>query len=289
MNCIQNAQSKGVLFVEAKCIQKPIIVLFINPTTMKTPIASFSKNAFRKLGHYVYRLVDPRTGNTFYVGKGQKNRVFAHVNEALSNYNDVNYLEKDEDDYSAKIKQIREIKNAGLEVIMIIHRWGMTRDEAFEVESALIDAYSTTLTNIVSGHHSDRGVMNVESLERKFKLRVFNDKLASRKEYLIIKIRQDVLDSNMSDIYITARKAWVIDKNKAKSYKYILVSCEGEVIAIYKNVKWSTCLSIPNRCEFEADEVDAKLDKKIIKRYLHKLIPIRYREKGASNPIRYQS
>ena len=32
-----------------------------------------------KLKTYVYRLIDPRNGETFYVGKGKGNRVFAHV------------------------------------------------------------------------------------------------------------------------------------------------------------------------------------------------------------------
>jgi len=32
---------------------------------------------------YVYRLIDPRSGVTFYVGKGQGNRVFTHIHEQL--------------------------------------------------------------------------------------------------------------------------------------------------------------------------------------------------------------
>ena len=34
--------------------------------------------------YYVYRLVDPRTLQTFYVGKGCGNRVFQHVKDAKS-------------------------------------------------------------------------------------------------------------------------------------------------------------------------------------------------------------
>ena len=29
--------------------------------------------------YYVYRLIDPRNGQTFYVGKGKRNRVFMHA------------------------------------------------------------------------------------------------------------------------------------------------------------------------------------------------------------------
>jgi len=32
-----------------------------------------------KLKTHVYRLVDPRNGETFYIGKGRGDRVFAHV------------------------------------------------------------------------------------------------------------------------------------------------------------------------------------------------------------------
>ena len=36
----------------------------------------FSEEVCNKIGNYVYRLIDPRNGETFYVGKGRDNRVF---------------------------------------------------------------------------------------------------------------------------------------------------------------------------------------------------------------------
>ena len=42
-------------------------------------IESFPAEVARKLKTYVYRLIDPRNGETFYVGKGQGNRVFSHI------------------------------------------------------------------------------------------------------------------------------------------------------------------------------------------------------------------
>ena len=36
---------------------------------------SFPAGVAEQLKWYVYRLIDPRNGETFYVGKGQKNRV----------------------------------------------------------------------------------------------------------------------------------------------------------------------------------------------------------------------
>ncbi|MBR5678071.1 MAG: GIY-YIG nuclease family protein [Paludibacteraceae bacterium] len=247
----------------------------------------FSKSACKKLNYYVYRLVDPRTGSTFYVGKGKNNRVFAHAKDALKAYEGDSYLEKDEDEVSAKIRQIRNIHKSGLKVNMVIHRWGLDEKTAFEVEAALIDAY-TSLTNIQLGHHWDRGAIEASALQEKFGMRAFNDRKAEANEYIIIKIRQKVLKSHSDDVYKTARKAWVIDPKKAQQYKYVLVSLDSEVVGIFKDVKWKRS-SIPGRYEFDAVELDNKLDKTIIKRYMHKLLPKRYTKKGISNPVLYQS
>ena len=46
-------------------------------------INNFSLPVIKKLNYYVYRLIDPRNGNTFYAGKGKGNRVFAHMADAL--------------------------------------------------------------------------------------------------------------------------------------------------------------------------------------------------------------
>ena len=40
---------------------------------------SFPPEVSAELKTYVYRLIDPRNGETFYVGKGRGNRVFAHI------------------------------------------------------------------------------------------------------------------------------------------------------------------------------------------------------------------
>jgi uncharacterized protein len=42
-------------------------------------LESFPPEVVSKLKTYVYRLIDPRNGETFYVGKGKGNRVFAHI------------------------------------------------------------------------------------------------------------------------------------------------------------------------------------------------------------------
>ena len=44
---------------------------------------SFPNEIHEALGYYVYRLIDPRNGQTFYVGKGKGNRVFSHAKQQL--------------------------------------------------------------------------------------------------------------------------------------------------------------------------------------------------------------
>ena len=39
-------------------------------------INEFPSEVIKELGYYVYRLIDPRNGETFYVGKGKGNRIF---------------------------------------------------------------------------------------------------------------------------------------------------------------------------------------------------------------------
>ena len=40
---------------------------------------SFPPEVCDKLVTYVYRLIDPRNGETFYIGNGKGNRVFVHI------------------------------------------------------------------------------------------------------------------------------------------------------------------------------------------------------------------
>ena len=60
----------------------------------------FTPEVIEQLQYYVYRLIDPRTGQTFYVGKGKGNRLYAHINDALKNFDGQSYEDGDEDEIS---------------------------------------------------------------------------------------------------------------------------------------------------------------------------------------------
>ena len=103
------------------------------------------------LGYYVYLLRDPRDGEVFYVGKGIGQRVYSHVNLAA--------VGKDDPDLApAKVKRIRSILRAGMQVEHLFVRTGIEDDQsAYVVEQAVMDglrAAGHPLTNMQSGHHS---------------------------------------------------------------------------------------------------------------------------------------
>ena len=70
-------------------------------------IERFPQEVCEKLRFYVYRLIDPRNGETFYVGKGKDNRLFAHIKGDIK-------CEEDEPD--PKLKRIWDVQAAGFEI-----------------------------------------------------------------------------------------------------------------------------------------------------------------------------
>lgn len=122
----------------------------------------FDDIAETKIRFYVYALRDPRNRQIFYVGKGQKNRWYDHIHEALSN------PESDK----LKLQRIHEIHADGLTVEAFIIRHGIDREkDAYEIEAAVVHAYrlleqvnenqAVELTNIAEIHHPERGLTSV--------------------------------------------------------------------------------------------------------------------------------
>jgi hypothetical protein len=238
-------------------------------------ITQFSERVIDAIGYYVYRLIDPRDGNTFYVGKGKGNRLYQHVSAAL-NFNGQDGEESDEDEVSAKIKIIRAIHGAGLEVLHIVHRHGMDKATALEVEAALIDAIPGLSNSILGNGSSSRGPMNASQIESTYGSQEIG-KIPS--DCVIIKVRQDVIDEK-GDVYEAVRSCWKIGTDGRKNIKYVLAVVNGIVRGVYQNLVWQ---AVGDRWSFTAQAADAAIAGK----YLDKVIPRAYSQRGAVNPIQY--
>ena len=118
----------------------------------------FSKATTERLGAYVYMLVDPRDELPFYVGKGRGNRIFQHIENA--------YADLD----AKKSKLISEIMQEGKDIRHFVVRHGLSDEEAFHAEAALIDALGIeNLSNIQRGHGTrEHGMVSVLDLFAKY-------------------------------------------------------------------------------------------------------------------------
>lgn len=245
---------------------------------MAMPNSEFPDPAIEQLNHYVYRLIDPRNGETFYVGKGQRNRVFDHA-RAIPDED-----ENDDDLVSdPKYQRIRDIRGAGLEVIHVIHRHGMTQRTAFEVEAALIDAYPG-LVNLQAGHGTnDRGSRHADEIIKAHTLEPFE------LDQPLILINIAVL-WNVLDTYDATRGVWRLNPNHAKRYRLVLGHARGIVRGAYRPGKWlpATTDNFPlldhdmdGRWGFTGTEAEPS----VWNRYVGKRVPDQYRRSRA--PIRY--
>lgn len=256
--------------------------------TTLADIQAFPPEVIEKIGIYVYRLIDPRSGETFYVGKGKGNRVFDHARGELATCsNKSSLIEGDEisDEISDKISQIREIHQANLTVRHMIHRYGMDNSTALQVEAALIDAYPE-LTNIVGGTYSnDYGVTHANEIVSRYAA----EPADFQHKVLMISVNRSAADF---DYYKAVHCAWKIDVKKAATAEVILATVQGIIKGAFVADQWLEATTanfsrleqdIPGRFGFVGREADASIQSL----YVGKRVPEDFRKKGASNPIKY--
>ena len=254
---------------------------------MTGELESFPPAVIEQLGHYVYRLVDPRNGETFYVGKGQGDRVFAHVRNARRLREGVNGdgVLREPDESKANRTRILEIEAAGLCVGHVIHRHNMSSETALAVEAALIDAYPG-LENRVAGHESDEfGSMHAAEVVATYQVDVadFNDVKA-----MLISVNRSKREVGL---YEAVRFAWRLDVDRARQADVVLATVQGVIRAAFIPTKWmrATSRNFPERAPsrkrwgFEGFPAPSGLES----RFVGKRVPDSFRRKGAANPIRY--
>ena len=182
---------------------------------------TFPPAVSEELKTYVYRLIDPRDGETFYVGKGKRNRVFAHIHAEAN-------LEGD--DLGNKMARIRSIRLVGLEVGHVIHRHGMNDETALEVEAALIDAYPS-LTNVAGGAGNERGAMHAQEVLAKYGA----DFAEFHHKAVLFNVSRNALKF---DLYEATRYAWQINKARATQAAVILAIVHGVIRGAFVADEW---------------------------------------------------
>ena len=240
---------------------------------MKNKKIEFTAEISKELGNYVYRLIDPRNGETFYVGKGKGNRVFSHAKGNIQ-----------EDTKYEKESRIREIQLSGFKVSHVIHRHGMDTNTALEVEAALIDAYPG-LTNIMNGQgNNDFGVMHAKEIIQRY----CAEEAEFKHKVLLISVNKSALDNSL---YEAVRYAWRLDKKNAEKANVVLATVQGLIVGAFVVDKWLEANNnnfpgkenIPGRYGFIGIEAPSDIKKL----YIGKVLPPKYRKRGASNPIKY--
>ena len=235
----------------------------------------FSKLVAEKLRFYVYRLIDVRNGETFYVGKGTGDRVFQHA---------AGLLALEDEPGSEKLQRIRAIQLAGFEVAHVIHRHGMDEATAFEVEAALMEAYPG-LTNIVAGHGCDQfGVLHADEICRRYEAPV----VEFHHPVLMLTVNKLAAEESL---YEATRYAWRLSINRARAVTFVLPVVEGVIRGAFVADAWLPATAdnfpgkepMPDRYGF----VGRPAPDDIIQLYARKQVPDRFRARGAANPAKY--
>jgi uncharacterized protein len=222
---------------------------FPQPKSISGPLAD-------SLAYYVYLLLDPRDGKAFYVGKGKGKgeRCLQHSSK---------------DDGVAKASKIVEIESAGLTPQIDIIRHGLkNEDEAFLVESAVIDAFGlSNLTNIAPGYGVEKfGRTSLAELA----VRYMPEEAEVIHKVVFLKLAQ-TYRKGMSELelYEAARGVWNFNPTHASKYDYAIVVYQGLVVEVFRIHCWQlsdpshyptrTDLSPDNfkgTCEFEGEPAD---------------------------------
>ena len=231
--------------------------------------SQFSEAVCENIGYYVYVLKDPRDSKIFYIGKGQKNRIFQHVADALET-----------EHINDKLDLIREIKNARQEVEHYILRHGLTEKEALEIESACIDLIGLDyLTNQVKGYNSwEYGKKTIDEIIQHYDAKIIKK---FDEPCIIININKKYKRfMSPRALYNATRASWVLGPKKDKA-KYVITSYRGLVREVFEINSWQKATE-DGRWEFTGKPANENIRNKYINQSLKNFI-----NKGNRNPIKY--
>lgn len=213
----------------------------------------FSPATVEAIGSYVYALAD-QDGRIFYVGKGQGNRVFDHVEEVRARpENDPKLDIPDDEDFdsdgmSPKKQRIAELLRAGQGPSMYIIREGLTPEQALMIEASLISVLDwqleDALTNQVSGHGTTRfGLKTVQDLEatRGEPFRIADlPNLSDSEEVIAININRRWAEvvAQTSTLLDVSKGCWRLKQKRAAQCRYAIIHAGGIVRGVFEVKEW---------------------------------------------------
>ena len=148
-----------------------------------------------------------------------------------------------------KVETINAIRAAGKQVKHVIHRHGLTEDEAKLVEAVLIDAFPR-LTNIQGGYaSSEYGPMTADQLVFEYGLPELTEEDLKHRVVLInvnsyqnpftqLGDQSFKIDQQQRNLLDQVRFAWKIDVKRAKQADYVLAVWRGIVLGAYIAEEW---------------------------------------------------
>ena len=229
-----------------------------------------------QLGHYVYLYSDPDSNLPLYVGKGQGERILAHLSA---------------DGDCEKGQAMRRLRESGKQPVLKFVRHGLTNHEALLIESALIDAIGLDiLTNKVAGHGSSSlGIMSFAQLQSKFS----TEPLVVQDPVLMIRLpRAFRYDLSSEELFEATCGTWKIGVRR-NTIQYVLAVHDDVVQEVYEVTQWQPggtrnykSRSIgkqKGRWEFDGAVVP---EGPLREHYLHKSVGHLF-SRGSQNPIRY--
>lgn len=198
------------------------------------PMTTFDNLTSAKLGYFVYLLVDPRTGATFYVGKGAGSRPFDHLKAC--------------EDEGRKSQLIAAIRADQLEPEVHVLRHGLESSAiAEEVEAAVIDAIGLeNLTNGCRGKRVKQGRATAAELRRRFGAEVVGEDMIDEPIMKIWINRTYSPTMSAQQLYDATRQYWYkvgMDKRTPEAngdlpYPTAVALVDNVVVMVYRIQAW---------------------------------------------------
>lgn len=252
----------------------------------------FDEKTQQEVRYYVYILLDPQDDIPFYVGKGKNNRVFEHMNRALTDTDTSTFKYE-------KIREIVEIKNQTVKHVIVRH--GLTEDEAFKIEASLIDTLiycRLGLTNEQGGHNSiEKGLMTSEEVMRLYNAQPL-DQIG--KDCVLININRTYKRGNGTNpIYQATKETWFKIGNMLER-KYVLSEYRGLIVEVFEVDFWYEKQRPKNKTvgkdangkkiQIQIDSIGYGFEGKqapneIRNKYINKSIAHK-KQRGQANPVR---